>query len=551
MTNISRRQFLKTGTAGAAAMAVSPLLSGWSSIFPRTSGDLIFRLYPHPWMQDVKYLHASDEHHDPFKSTIQLTREGIVVPEDFGDRRFAVNGQWFVDGFGMLNLSADNGGEFYTLADFSARKLNLNFEFARSRILRNRGVRKRYEKSGTRFSSEVRYLSDLAEDLFEDARKKQTDRERCARLSDKALKYALWAGERMELEKARQDIEAQNRQDTVYFGCETRQYIWAKSEEFTKRFVELFNFATVTHYVWDTWYEVFEPREGIYNWGVKDNIVNWLMENKITIQGRPLFWFHKSVTPDWLKNKNFDELKKYVERHTRDLITHYGDKVLQWSVVNEYHDWANVHNHTPEQITEITRLACDKTKAVNPNVVRIINNCCPWAEYAAFGRTNRTEQATRPLRSPRKYIEDLLAAGVDFDVLGIQIYFPRRDLSDIVRLLERFEKFGKPIYITEIGATSGPTPQTVFNGQRGIPDGPYEWHRHWDEELQADWLEQVYTLYYSRPAIRAINWYDFADFRPFIVNGGLVREDCSPKRSFERLRTLLQSWNRLPENSKS
>ena len=120
-----------------------------------------------------------------------------------------------------------------------------------------------------------------------------------------------------------------------------------------------------------------------------------------------------------------------------------------------------------------------------------------------------------------------------------------------VRMLERFEMFGKPIYITEIGVSSGPSRRLVALEEMDIPREPYEWHRHWDERLQADWLEQVYTLYYSRPAIQAINWYDFADFRTFISNGGLVREDCTPKHSFMRLKELLASWDCLPENRKN
>jgi GH35 family endo-1,4-beta-xylanase len=154
--------------------------------------------------------------------------------------------------------------------------------------------------------------------------------------------------------------------------------------------------------------------------------------------------------------------------------------------------------------------------------------------------------ATRPLRTPYQYIEDLHKAGVDYDVLGIQVYFPNRDLSDIVRLLERFEKFGKPIYITEIGTSSGVTNGTIATGEMSVSNDPYDWHRRWDEELQEDWLEQVYTLYYSRPSIKAINWYDFSDFRPFIKSGGLIREDASVKRSYSRLKQLLGSWNRLP-----
>jgi GH35 family endo-1,4-beta-xylanase len=182
----------------------------------------------------------------------------------------------------------------------------------------------------------------------------------------------------------------------------------------------------------------------------------------------------------------------------------------------------------------------------------LINNCAPWAEYAAFGSYARSkEPAGRPQRSPRKYIEDLLDAGVDFDVLGIQIYFPHRDLSDIVRMLERFEKFNKPIYITEIGASAGYSEEAIKLDQMDIEDEPYQWHRRWDEELQADWLEQVYNLYYARKNIHAINWYDFSDFRPFIRNGGLVTESSAPKRSFARLKNLLDNWGHLPEKKRS
>ena len=123
------------------------------------------------------------------------------------------------------------------------------------------------------------------------------------------------AGEKIELEKARNDIARMSVPVKKSFGCESRQFVWAKSEPFIERFAELFNFATITHYVWDSWYELFEPREGRYNWGIKDDAVRWLAEHDITIEGRPLFWFHPTVTPEWLKNKSFADLKSYVEKH--------------------------------------------------------------------------------------------------------------------------------------------------------------------------------------------------------------------------------------------
>lgn len=542
MKLINRRKFVKNSAVAAA----SPIFAGWANIFAKSVSETIIRTYPHPWMPKINFVYLADENEDPFKSDIQINQNGIVIPSKI-EKKFSINTKWFIEGFGFVILSADNGGEFFSSDQINSHEnLNLNYEFAKSRVSRNRKVKEKYLKEGVSFSREVNYLQSLSEELFEEASKKINDGETCAKKSDKSLLYALYAGEKIELERARFKIEMQ-KVNNAFFGCETRQMIWAQSEGFTERFPEVFNFGTVTHYVWDSWYELFEPKEGEYNWGIKDDIVDFLIKNNIEIEGRPLFWFHPIVTPDWLKNKNFQELKEYIVKHTNDLLSHYGDKILQWEVVNEYHDWANIFDHTPEQITEITRLACDQVKEVNPKVKKILNNCMPWAEYAARGRMARMD-ASRPLRSPRKFIEDLETANVDYDILGIQVYFPDRDLSDIVRMLERFEKFNKPIYITEIGATSGPTKETVFKDSLGISEEPYAWHRAWDEELQADWLEQVYTIFYSRPQIKAINWYDFSDFRPFIVNGGIVRENCSPKMSYNRLKDLLRSWKRLPKS---
>jgi endo-1,4-beta-xylanase len=546
---MNRRTFVRTAALGAGALATASAAKAFSPFVVTRSDGIVFRPYAHPRMPALEFAYLADEKEDPFKAPLRITRDGIEVPAEVGNRRFSLNARWYVPGFGYIFLGADNGGSYYSMAELSDRAgFNLGVEFARSRVARNLSVRERYSREGTVFSPEVGHLNAISQELLRDAEKQSTTSERAGQLANRSLLYALQAGEKAELEHAQALIAGNGKREAV-FGCETRQYIWARSEEMVKRFTELFGFATITHYVWDSWYELFEPREGVYNFGVKDDILRWLEENRITPQGRPLFWFHPTVTPDWLKEKNFGELKLYMEKHVKEVLGHYGDRILQWEVFNEYHDWANIHQHTPEQITELTRFALERTKAENPKVVRILNNCCPWAEYAARGRMARMD-AKRPVRSPRKYLADLQEAGVDYDVLGIQIYFPQRDLSDIARLLERLAAFGKPMYITEIGASSNLATTSPTGAITAPESEPYSWHRHWDEELQADWLEQVYTIYYSRPYIKAINWYDFSDFRPFIANGGLVREDCTTKQSFVRAKNLLSSWDRLPRTGR-
>lgn len=542
MQSVSRRSFLKAGAVGAAASLVAP--AAWARSFIPSRDEIMLRPYPHPLQPDLTFAYATDEHFDPFESPIEVTREGISLPASMGEKPFAVNARWFVEGFGFVWLTADNAGQLFTADDFRGQRVrNLNVEFARTAVAQNRAAMARYERLGTAFSGEVRQLQAIAEELLEEAQRLQS--EAAGLRANQSLAYGLWAGEKVELEHAR-SVLARPRTGEFYFGCETRQYIWAKSEPMTERFAEAFNFATVTHYIWDSWYPLFEPREGVYRWGLKDDIVDWLVEQDITVEGRPILWFHPTVTPDWLAQKSFSEVLAYTENHARNLVGHYGDKVLHWEVVNEYHDWANVHDFTPEQITDVVRLACETTHEANPKVERLINNCCPYGEYASYGRAAHGP-ANRPLRSPRRFVQDLVEAEVPFEVTGIQMYFPDRTLQDIVRHVERFTAFGKPVYITEIGASSGPTRGDILADKMPMPGPIYDWHRPWDDALQAEWLEQVYTVLYAMPGVQAVNWYDFVDFRTFIPNGGLLREDATPKPSYHRLKELLSEWGRLPQ----
>ncbi|HET55172.1 MAG TPA: hypothetical protein ENN33_08130, partial [Ignavibacteria bacterium] len=260
---------------------------------------------------------------------------------------------------------------------------------------------------------------------------------------------------------------------------------------------------------------------------------------------RPLFWFYNTVTPDWLRNKSYPQLLKYVESHTKEVVGHYGDEMYAWEVVNEAHDWANELQLTPEQIVEVTKLACDVAKDTAPNVHRLINNCCPFAEYVQLKKWGELD-AKYPQRTPVKFMQDLVDAGVDFTITGQQMYFPYRDLQDTIILIERHEQFGRPVQLTEVGASSGPTKASINDGRLGLSDEPYIWHRHWDQDLQAEWLEGLYTLAYSKPWIEAVNWYDFVEPYSWIKEGGLLASTNGDKKeSYNRIIDLQNKWKSL------
>jgi endo-1,4-beta-xylanase len=231
-----------------------------------------------------------------------------------------------------------------------------------------------------------------------------------------------------------------------------------------------------------------------------------------------------------------------VEKHAREVVSHYGDGMYAWEIVNESHDWANEMQLTPDQITNVTKLACQVAKDTNPNVGRLINNCCPFAEYVQLKKWGELD-AKYPQRTPHQFMQDLVDNDVEFTITGQQMYFPYRDLADTIILIERLEQFGRPVQLTEVGASSGPSKSSIENGSLEISNEPYIWHRNWDQDLQAEWLEGLYTMAYSKPWIEAVNWYDFVDPYSWIKNGGLIASPQGEKKAaYERLLKLKKEW---------
>lgn len=554
---MNRREFItKSVLTGAAAMIAPKLLYSNQTVLTsqkysrrQTQGELIFKPYyvqksVGPNLLDWAY--ASDNNWDAFYSNITATKEGVKISDTNGHDRFGIDVRWNVEGFGYIYITADNGGEYYNLPALGKTEyLNLNYELAKSRVIRNRKRLKRNMINGWQPERDTKAFIDISEEYFSDAQKHQNQNELCAVLSETALYYAMQASEKIELEKAQYDILKTGYRPGFFIGCDARGYFQMDPDLFLELFPQAFNYATITHYLVSKSYQDFEPQEDEEQFNLRTVLFKELRNRKITVEGRPLFWFYKTVTPDWLRNMSYDKLKKYIERHAKEVVSHYGNEMYAWEVVNEAHDWANELQLSPDQIVDVTKLACEIVKEVNPKIHRLINNCCPFAEYVQLRKWGDID-AKYPQRTPIEFMKALVEAGVDFTVAGQQMYFPFRDLSDIIILLERFEQFGKPVQLTEVGASSGPNVESVNTGRLGISTEPFAWHGQWTEELQADWLEGVYTLAYSKPWIEAVNWYDFVDPFSWIKGGGLISSPNGEKKlAFTRLIELQKKWKNL------
>ncbi len=509
------------------------------------SGKIIFE--PHlvqtgrgPHLLDFAYV--TDSKGDTFRTDVEVTRRGVEIASVPTGQKFSVYVRWNVEGYGFLFMRADGGGEFYELPNSGDSTLNLSFELARTRHVRNQKRLRKFQQNGWQPTSEIKAYLELTTDFFDDAVKKQQNSNACSISAQKALQYGMHAADMMELEHARYQLLNNGSRTDFKFGCDTRGYFQMNKQLFLERFVELFDYATITHYLIGDFVD-FEPNEGQKQFAERDELLTILKQHNIVVEGRPLYWVHTWVTPEWLKNKSYSQLLTYLEDHIKTVVGHYGDDIAVWEVVNEVHDWANELELNHEQSIELTKFACEVARSTNPDVRLLVNNCCPFADYVQRGKWHE-RKAKYPQRTPYQFTRQLVEAGVDFDIIGAQMYFTRRPYSDCVQLLERYEEFDQKLQLAEVGSPSmGVTQEFLDHDDTPWSAKPYEWRRHWDEELQADWLEYIFTYAYSKPNIETANWYDFVDPYGFLKNGGLLRSPKGEKKAAaDRLLALKEKW---------
>jgi len=449
-----------------------------------------------------------------------------------------------VPGFGKIKTYADNGGQGYALEGCTGHPLDLVRELARSRsrnVLREATAIDRERRRSNRDA--------LTRSTRERLRKvEQMVREEAAEDAAGAydlLRESMWLGEEVVIDLARERIARNPQRDGFLFGANCFA-VRQDPPGYREHFAGLLNFGTVPFYL-----KGFEPEEGRVNSRGADTCLAFLEGNRIRAKGHPLVWFYRATTPEWLDGRTFEGMIEHVHDRVKREVIAYQDRIEVWDVINEAHDWANCYEYSHEQLLELTRAACDAAREADSDCVRIVNSCLVFGEYVAGGRAHQSKGA-RQLVTPYQYLQHLIRDGVDFEVVGLQLYYTGFDLFEHKRLFDRFARLGKPLHVTEVAVPSatGVDEGSHFKGPEAVPRMGV-WHRPWDQELQAEWVEGFYTVCYGHPAVEAVTWWDFSDQPPhFFPHGGFLDKNGAPKASYRRLRSLLAGWGFRPAPGK-
>lgn len=324
-----------------------------------------------------------------------------------------------------------------------------------------------------------------------------------------------------------------------------------KNETYREKFAEAFNIATLPFY-WNG----LEPEEGklrfrkesprIYRRPPIDLCLEYCEEKGIEPKAHCLnydLW-----RPDWVKNIPVDEYKTKLIKRFKELAIEYGDKIPSWEVTNEslaggLDEW--IEHSEFYRSDDYVEWSFELAEKYFPFNKLIINDWNVWLDAFKGNRSMYYMQIERLINSQKGHLDSI---GMQF-----HCFYDRDDEAKIgqvkynpvhlYNVLDKYAQLGRKIQITEmtIGALSCEAE---------------------DEEVQADLIEKLYSIFFSHPAMEAIIYWNLVDGYAAgaslgdmtagenVWHGGLLRFDMSEKPAFKRIKKLFNEvWH--TEESKS
>lgn len=322
-----------------------------------------------------------------------------------------------------------------------------------------------------------------------------------------------------------------------------------KNIAYKKHFVDIFNMATLPFY-WNT----LEPERGkpryaknspkIYRRPAPDLCIEFCEENNIEPREHALAY--DAFFPKWLYGASVKEVQKELERRYSEISEKYRDKIQTIEVTNEM-SWVQgktTFYDEPNFVEWCFKLAekyfPNNQLAINDTTGQSwMDNCRATDKYYA-------------------YIEANLLKGARIDAIGMQyhLFHKRENEYDETRLtlnpenlyrhMDLYSNFGKPLQITEVTVPA------------------YSWEAE-DEQIQAEIIEKLYSVWFSHPNVEQIIYWNMVDgyahlWDPNPENikasqgnmslgenyyyGGLLRFDMSPKPAYYTIKNLIQNvWH--------
>lgn len=325
------------------------------------------------------------------------------------------------------------------------------------------------------------------------------------------------------------------------FGCSAFLLDQFEDEErnklYRQKFKSIFNYGIVPLY-WDTLEPVqgkprFEKNcENIYRRPNLDLIREYCNENNIKMKGHCLMY--NSFNPDWMP-KDRRALRIAVDKRSREIGERYGNDFVDLDVINEmFTVYKNTYGGDAFRNFPIcddknhAKWCFDIAKKYFPHSTLF------WNEGINETFGIKTGEYCGDKSVYYLMLKRHLAEGANIEGIGMQFH----DFDNVVTLynslrmmdiFETYSEFDLPIHISEVSVPSW----------SNNPD---------DEELQAELVRRMYSLWFSQKNIDAVVWWNLVDGTAYGDENkffaGLLRNNMANKKAFDVLDELInKTWH--------
>ena len=187
-------------------------------------------------------------------------------------------------------------------------------------------------------------------------------------------------------------------------------------------------------------------RNDAQNVKVTEPVLDWLIDNGITVRAHALFWMAWKNLPDGFEAKYANDgpgLKQEMENRLNYWVPYWGDRVVEWDVFNEPFA-AEVRNGLKlvaggeNNINALIEEYIRKVKAIQPGMKTYIND---------FGLLTGTENKKNNFTAMINYLK---ANNAPIDGIGMQLYpTGKLNMANIISRFQHWETFGLELRLTE------------------------------------------------------------------------------------------------------
>ncbi|XP_031117683.1 endo-1,4-beta-xylanase 5-like [Ipomoea triloba] len=212
-----------------------------------------------------------------------------------------------------------------------------------------------------------------------------------------------------------------------------------------------------------------EPRPGVVNYNISDQMVDFVKKNKIMTRGHNVVWQDPNFAPSWTRNLTGPEMQQAVDRRVNSVVDRYKNKFIHWDVNNEL-----LHYDFYERKLENPNASLDFYKKVqekDPNATLFIND---FKVVEQCGNTTNVDSFVAK-------IKEFQANGIAKPGIGLEGHFDIPNPPFMRAVMDKLATLKVPMWLTEVDISI-----------------------KYSKEEQAMYLEKVLREGFSHPAINGI-----------------------------------------------